>query len=34
MLGAVTPTLYAVPGSHPCAAVRAALELKGIGLPG
>jgi glutathione S-transferase len=31
MLGAVTPTLYVVPGSHPCAAVRAALALKGIG---
>jgi glutathione S-transferase len=31
MLGAVTPTFYVVPGSHPCAAVRAALALKGIG---
>jgi hypothetical protein len=30
MLGAVTPTLYVVPGSHPCAAVRAALALKGM----
>jgi hypothetical protein len=31
MLGAVTPTLDVVPGPHPCAAVRAALELEGIG---
>jgi glutathione S-transferase len=25
------PTLYVVPGSHPCAAVEAALALKGVG---
>ena len=27
------PTLYAVPASHPCAAVERALQLKGVGLP-
>ena len=26
----MTAKLYVVPGSHPCAAVEAALELKGI----
>jgi len=30
MLHAVTPRLYVVHGSHPCAAVERALELKGI----
>jgi glutathione S-transferase len=30
MLGAVTATLYALPGSHPVAAVEAALRLKSI----
>lgn len=30
MLSAVTVKLYALPGSHPCAAVEAALQLKSI----
>src|SRR5699024_11049535 len=30
MLGAMTARLYVVNGSHPCAAVQRALELKGI----
>jgi glutathione S-transferase len=30
-MAARTPTLYVLPGSHPCAAVEAALALKGVG---
>ena len=30
-MGGARPKLYVLPGSHPCAAVEAALEIKSIG---